>query len=114
MNPPIPSPGRALLVLATLAVPGLATPLAAQEEVRSVDGFDPDRAILAGEPMFDPFRPTATRPLAEALEEGLVRDETPLLVMEVGGHRLALLTMQMSYHHVAQGKMAGEPWLVTF
>jgi hypothetical protein len=28
--------------------------------------------------------------------------------------RLALVTDQMAYHHVAQGEIAGEPWMVSF
>jgi hypothetical protein len=28
--------------------------------------------------------------------------------------RLAFLTDQMAYHHVAQGEMNGEPWMVSF
>ena len=36
------------------------------------------------------------------------------MVMVRGGQHLALSTMQMSYHHVAQGELAGEPWMVSF
>jgi len=35
-------------------------------------------------------------------------------VMDVAGQKLALVTRQMAYHHVAQGELAGEPWMVTF
>jgi hypothetical protein len=28
--------------------------------------------------------------------------------------RVALVTDQMAYHHVAQGEIAGEPWMVSF
>ena len=31
-----------------------------------------------------------------------------------GGSTLTFLTMQMSYHHIAQGDLAGEPWMVSF
>jgi hypothetical protein len=34
--------------------------------------------------------------------------------MEHDAGALALLTQQMSYHHLAQGEMAGEPWMVSF
>lgn len=37
-----------------------------------------------------------------------------MLAFEAGGRTLALVSSQMSYHHVAQGEMAGEPWMVTF
>jgi hypothetical protein len=79
-----------------------------------VEGFDPDRAILNEEPWFDPFRVTGTEPLARVLGEGRVAEETPLLVVERSGRHLALVTTQMAYHHLAQGTLAGEPWMVAF
>ena len=30
------------------------------------------------------------------------------------GKTLVLVSSQMTYHHVAQGEMEGEPWMVTF
>ena len=50
----------------------------------------------------------------EALASGDVREDTPVLVMEGATGVLALLTRQMCYHHLAQGEMAGEPWMVSF
>ena len=76
--------------------------------------FDATRAILSDEDQFEPFYVKATRPLREALASGDVRKDTPLLIMERDAGVLALLTHQMSYHHVAQGEIAGEPWLVSF
>ena len=121
MLPLLPAAG---LALGTLGLLALSTPLAGQQNdstgsgptagVPSVEGFDPDRAILNEAPWFDPFRVTATEPLAGVLDEGRVAEETPLLVVQRGGHHLALLTTQMAYHHLAQGTLAGEPWMVTF
>ncbi len=76
--------------------------------------FDASRAALRDRDMFQPFHVKATRPLREALTGGDVREDTSVLVMERDAGVLALLTQQMSYHHVAQGEMAGEPWLVSF
>lgn len=127
MTLPHLAPALAVAALGALGALALFAPLSGQEEgedeapadpapgdVPSVDPFDPARAILNDAPWFDPFRVTTMESLAEVLEEGRVTEETPLLVLERGGRHLALSTMQMSYHHVAQGKMAGEPWLVTF
>lgn len=86
----------------------------AQEPMPQVDGFEPGRAILNDAPWFDPFRVLTMESLAEALDEGSVTEETPLLVLTRGGFHLALLTMQMTYHHVAQGTLQGEPWMVSF
>ena len=79
-----------------------------------VEGFDPDRALFFAEPNFIPLRDPAWIRLDVALEEGAVEEDTPVLLLEAGGEALALVSSHMSYHHVAQGEMAGEPWMVTF
>ena len=78
------------------------------------EGFDAERAFLGSEPIFTPLYDPSFEPLDEVLRRGAVEDDTPLLVFDAGGETLALVTAQMSYHHVAQGEMAGEPWMVTF
>lgn len=78
------------------------------------EGFDAERAFLGSRPIFTPLHDPDFEPLAGALRSGAVEDDTPLLVFDAGGETLALVTAQMSYHHVAQGEMAGEPWMVTF
>ena len=86
----------------------------AQEGPAHAADFDTARAHLSDAPMFEPFRVSETESLARALDDGRVEAETPVLVLERGDRHLALLTLQMAYHHVAQGKLAGEPWMVTF
>jgi hypothetical protein len=76
--------------------------------------FDASRAVLSDKDTFPPFHVKAARPLREALARGDVRDDTLVLVIERGVGTLALLTQQMAYHHVAQGEIAEEPWLVSF
>lgn len=78
------------------------------------DGFDPDRALFFERPNFVPLRDPEWKPLRGALRRGEIDDDTPVLVFEAGGRTLVLVSSQMSYHHVAQGDMAGEPWMVTF
>ena len=48
------------------------------------------------------------------LSKSDVDPDAELLVFERGGQRRALLLREMAYHHVCQGKLAGEPYLVTF
>ncbi len=108
------TPLRFVLALVPLAGLAFHSSTQAQELMKSVPGFEPGRAILDDAWGFDPFRVTSWESLADALEAGKVADETPLLVLTRGGKRLALLTTQMSYHHVAQGELAGEPWMVAF
>ena len=80
----------------------------------AAEGFDPDRALFFAESNFQPLRDPEWRPLDQVLRVGDVRDDQPVLVFEAGGETLVLVSAQMSYHHVAQGDMAGEPWMVTF
>ncbi len=61
--------------------------------------------------VFVPFRPTGPgTPLADAD----LPDDEELLVVERAGERLGFVMRQMAYHHVAQGELAGKPYLVTF
>ena len=99
------------LVFGLLAVglAGAEGPIVAQESE-----FDITRARLGAGSRFEPFRVSETQSLSDALAAGIVEFDTRLLVMEHAAGRLALLTDQMAYHHVAQGDIAGEPWMVSF
>jgi len=92
----------------------LAGSTESEREMKRVLGFEPGRAILSDVWGFDPFPVTKMEPLKDALEEGKVREETAVLLLARGNTRLALLTEQMSYHHIAQGELEGEPWMVSF
>ena len=83
-------------------------------ETKRVLGCEPGRAILDDAWGFDPFPIATTEPLKDALEYGKVGEETAVLLLARGNTRLALLTEQMSYHHIAQGELEGEPWMVSF
>lgn len=76
--------------------------------------FDMDVARIGTGSRFSPFLVTETEPLAEALDAGRLQDDTRVLVMEHPAGYLAFLTDQMAFHHVAQGDIAGEPWMVSF
>ncbi|MCH7490740.1 MAG: DUF3179 domain-containing protein [Gemmatimonadetes bacterium] len=78
------------------------------------EGFDTNRAIFWKAPNFVPLRNPEWRPLSDTRRGGDVSDDTPVLVFEAGGSTLVLVSSQMAYHHVAQGEMNGEPWMVTF
>ncbi len=88
--------------------------MAGNETRKATPEFDASRATLGDKDAFEPFHVKATRSLQEALASGDVREDTPVLVMEGAAGALALLTRQMCYHHLAQGEMAGEPWMVSF
>jgi hypothetical protein len=75
--------------------------------------FDSGRATLRDKQIFPPFYVEETIPLSEALRRNKVRKETHLMVIERKTRRIALLTKQMIYHHVAQGEIDGEAWMVS-
>lgn len=60
---------------------------------------------------FEPLRPQGEGvPLAELRLE----PEEEMIRIERGGSALAFVAREMAYHHVAQGELAGEPYLVSF
>ncbi|MEL6309287.1 MAG: hypothetical protein AAFV98_10195 [Chloroflexota bacterium] len=76
--------------------------------------FDPQRAILKNEDMFKPLLVKKTIPLQKALDTGQVQADTDLLLLNHPDEPLVLVKAEMAYHHVAQGDIAGEPYLVSF
>ena len=77
-------------------------------------GFDITRLNTENYGAFEPFYVKSTEPLNKALQEGKVATDTRLLVTETAAGRLALLTDQMVYHHLAQGREGGKDWMATF
>ena len=61
---------------------------------------------------FKPFLPTDRHALT--LHQTNHSPHAELLVFERGNERRTLLVTEMSYHHIAQGELAGEPYLVSF
>ena len=100
----------ATLLLALSLLPSAVVSASAQ----TAQDFDLGRAYIGEAPMFDAFYPTEYESLASVRRSGRVNDDTALLVLQRDGATLTLLTMQMSYHHIAQGEMEGEPWMVSF
>ena len=76
--------------------------------------FNPSRARLSKKDSFQRFRVTSSKSLAEVVKKGKVDLKDELLIVERSGHYLAFSVYQMAYHHVAQGELAGEPYLVNF
>ena len=76
-----------------------------------IEKFDLGRARLRGRDYFKRYRaPDNGQPLAAS---GLGYD-AELLVVERGDEKRALVMREVSYHHVAQGRLAGEPYVVSF
>ena len=76
--------------------------------------FDIDVARIGVGSRFEPFRVSESEPLQDAMSSGKLQSDTRVLVLDHPAGVLAFLTDQMAYHHVAQGEINGEPWMVSF
>ena len=79
-----------------------------------MSNFDPSRAYISKMSTFAPFLVEETVSLANTLHARTIKNDTLLLVVEHRNEVLAIPTRQMVYHHIAQGKIAGEPWMISF
>ncbi len=98
----------------TATLIGLAASSLAAVAQSGAAEFDHSRAILRDSSVFEPFYVEETIPLREALSSGTLRKDTPLALLQNEAGALTLVMSQLMYHHLAQGEMEGEPWLVSF
>jgi hypothetical protein len=84
------------------------------KEVLSMNHFDSSRARLNKKDMFQRFTVKGSEPLAKAVEQKKINSDDQILIVERSGESLAFAVSQIIYHHVAQGELAGQPYLVTF
>jgi hypothetical protein len=80
----------------------------------AIAGFDIDRFSNLGNGWFETYYVDETQPLQQALEQGRLRADTRMLIIEISEGNLAFVTDQMAYHHLAQGTSEGKHWLATF
>jgi hypothetical protein len=76
-------------------------------------GFDIGRFAPNGG-IFKTFDVEQTEPLQKVLREGRVAEDTAVLVTATAAGNLALLTEQMVFHHLAQGRAGGKDWMAAF
>src|SRR5712692_11362617 len=77
-------------------------------------GFDISRFAPTAAGTFETFYVKETYPLKKVLDEGKVAGDTRLLAITTAGGTLALITDQMTYHHIAQGRARNKDWLAAF
>lgn len=77
-------------------------------------GFDFSRFAPTAVGTFETFYVKDTSSLKSVLDEGRVAEDTRLLIIKTAEGNLALLTDQMTYHHIAQGTAGGKDWMATF
>ena len=61
---------------------------------------------------FVPFRPTEKHEVR--LQDAGYKPERDLLAFECAGERRCVTLTDAAYHHVIQGTLAGQPYLVSF
>jgi hypothetical protein len=107
---------RAMLLPVVAAVQGFDRPNAPVDLPNgpAKPGFDISRFSNAGNGWFQTFHVKQTELLRDALKAGKVADDTRLLSTDIATGKLAFVTDQMAYHHLAQGSAGGKDWLVTF
>jgi hypothetical protein len=76
-------------------------------------GFDITRFSSNGG-LFKTFDVEQTEPLQKVSKDGRVAEDTPVLVTATAAGNLALLTDQMVFHHLAQGRAGGKDWMAAF
>lgn len=77
-------------------------------------GFDISRFSNGGNGWFETFYVDQSEPLQAVLDQGRVAGDTRVLVFDTAAGKLALLTDQMSFHHIAEGRAGGKDWMATF
>ena len=73
--------------------------------------FDLSRARLRGPDYFKRYQAPDN---GESLAGSGLGNDVELLVVKRRGEGRALLMREVSYHHVVQGRLAGEPYVVSF
>ena len=77
----------------------------------AAEGFDVERARISGPNQFMPFVVSGNGVL---LSEAELAGDDQLIIVERGSERRAFRVAHMAYHHVAQGELDGEPYIVAF
>ena len=73
--------------------------------------FDVRLAQLRHPDLFERYRVPAQ---CESLRDAGLSGDKPVMVVERSGESLAFLIHQLTYHHLAQGELAGHPYMVSF
>lgn len=73
--------------------------------------FDASRAKLQKPDLFERYRVPNQ---GVSLRDAGLSDDTGLMLVERRGEKRAFLLNQLIYHHLAQGELAGEPYMVSF
>lgn len=73
--------------------------------------IDRKNAFISRKWHFQPFQVSGE---GEFLKDMNLPDDFELILAERNGARRAFSMREMAYHHIAQGELGGEPFLVSF
>ena len=73
--------------------------------------IDRSNAVIANTWQFKPFQVTQK---GELLKNMNLPKDFELILARRNGERRAFSMREMAYHHIAQGELGGEPFLVSF
>lgn len=76
--------------------------------------FDVSRANLRDKAQFKPFQVTTFLDCGDLLNSNTINEDEGILVFELNKKHYGFLRKQMAYHHVANGDIDGEPFMVSF
>jgi hypothetical protein len=77
-------------------------------------GFDIKRFSNAGNGAFETFYVQKTERLKDLLDQGRIAGDTRMLALATARGKLALITDQMAFHHIAEGTDRGKDWMAVF
>ena len=60
------------------------------------------------------FKPFDVPPRGFSLAQTNLHPDEELIIFERCGFQRALLARELAYHHIAQGELAGQPYLISF
>ncbi len=60
------------------------------------------------------FKPFIVPSQGQPLVQTNLHPDKELLLIQCKGEHRAFLAREMAYHHIAQGELAGEPYVISF
>lgn len=76
--------------------------------------FDESKAVLKEKSFFKPFNVRKFAEARDILEEEKIDLNEGILIFKFKDKYYGLKTIQMYYHHIAQGEIENEPFMVSF
>lgn len=76
--------------------------------------FDESKAMLKDKSFFKPYEVKNFEDVEVLLNKGEISKDEGILIFEMKNKYYGFKTIQMLYHHIAQGKIDNEPFMVSF